>query len=238
MALLDEVILIYPNGQTPTQIDPHRQLMRVWHYDMPNGYWGAWDTQFYFTADFHWGDQPAVRLPRVRADDDPALHRPWNKKPIVDSLATVRAALNAMSTHTVGPWPPEIVVQVLNAAPAIAELCTEVARLTTQLESANKHRELAQEDDRHSLSNWLRLLKAVDPKAENTEDALRVLAERTTAMVTADREVARLTARVAELEALAPSHPVYLPLPAQDRAEELIRSILIKRKSMMSGLGA
>ena len=50
--------------------------------------------------------------------------------------------------------------------------------------------------------------------------------------------VARQTARVAELEALAPSHPVYLPLPAQDRAEELIRSILIKRKSMMSGLGA
>jgi len=50
--------------------------------------------------------------------------------------------------------------------------------------------------------------------------------------------VARLTARVAELEALAPSHPVYLPLPAQDRAEELIRSILIKRKSMMSGIGA
>ena len=81
MALLDEVILIYPSMQAPAQIDPHRQLMRFWNYDMPNGYWGAWDTQFYFTADFHWGNQLAVRLPRVRADDDPALHRPWNKKP-------------------------------------------------------------------------------------------------------------------------------------------------------------
>jgi hypothetical protein len=48
------------------------------------------------------------------------------------------------------------------------------------------------------------------------------------------RDVRKLTARVAELEALAPSHPVYMPLPAQDRAEELIRSILSERKAMMS----
>ena len=46
-----------------------------------------------------------------------------------DPLATVQAALDAMSAHTAGPWPTEIVVQVLNAAPAIAELCAEVERL-------------------------------------------------------------------------------------------------------------
>ncbi len=49
--------------------------------------------------------------------------------PAADPLATVRAALDAMSTHATGPWPAEIVVQVLNAAPAIAELCAEAERL-------------------------------------------------------------------------------------------------------------
>ncbi len=53
--------------------------------------------------------------------------------PAADPLATVRAALDAMSTHATGPWPAEIVVQVLNAAPAIAELCAEVERLRAEV---------------------------------------------------------------------------------------------------------
>ena len=56
--------------------------------------------------------------------------------PAPDPRATVRAALDAMSAHTAGPWPAEIVVQVLNAAPAIAELCAEVERLRAERDSA------------------------------------------------------------------------------------------------------
>ena len=59
--------------------------------------------------------------------------------PAVDPLATVRAALDAMSTHATGPWPAEIVVQVLNAAPAIAELCAEVERLQCDKAALVKH---------------------------------------------------------------------------------------------------
>ena len=62
--------------------------------------------------------------------------------PAVDPLATVRAALDAMSAHTAGPWPAEIVVQVLNAAPAIAELCAEVERLRRHYDAAGPEHNL------------------------------------------------------------------------------------------------
>ncbi|MBP9863803.1 MAG: hypothetical protein KBD62_38015 [Kofleriaceae bacterium] len=65
----------------------------------------------------------------------PAVDRPA-PTPAADPLATVLAALDAMSTHATGPWPAEIVVQVLNAAPAIAELCAEVERLRAERDSA------------------------------------------------------------------------------------------------------
>jgi hypothetical protein len=64
--------------------------------------------------------------------------------PTGDHLATVRAALDAMSAHTAGPWPTEIVVQVLNAAPTCVvmvreqnvAMAAEIARLTAELAAA------------------------------------------------------------------------------------------------------
>jgi len=120
-------------------------------------------------------------------------------------------------------------------------LAAQLAEVRAKLDAAPKVCAI------HSYEHgaWLRLMTAIDPNATITDDALRSLAERTTAQVTADREVARLTARVAELEArpvvteaglsaaldahgyvfLARkvfAHLGPVTLPAQDRAEELV----------------
>jgi len=81
MALLDEVILIFPSFQVPVQVDPHRQLARFWEYEIPHGRWSHWKPEYYFFADFHYGERPAVRLTRAQADDDPMLHAPWRSQP-------------------------------------------------------------------------------------------------------------------------------------------------------------
>lgn len=73
------------------------------------------------------------------------------------------------------------------AGEAAAQLAVQLAAARRVIDERTAERDHARADDQQTLSTWLRLLKAIDPTAENTDDALRA--------------VARLTARVAELEA-------------------------------------
>lgn len=73
------------------------------------------------------------------------------------------------------------------AREAATQLTAQLATARQVIDERTAERDQARADDQQTLSTWLRLLKAIDPTAENTDDALRA--------------VARLTARVAELEA-------------------------------------
>ena len=96
------------------------------------------------------------------------------------TIAGLQAQVKSLSEacHALGADCVEAVAQANSLAAAFARAEAERDALAAKLTRA---------DDQQTLSTWLRLLKAIDPTAENTDDALRA--------------VARLTARVAELEA-------------------------------------
>lgn len=112
------------------------------------------------------GDALALRadLASVRADLErlkAELHRSQrDEREIREALATVANGLDCG-----------------HSAEAVV---AAVVRLTAE-------RDQARADDRQSVSTWLRLLKAIDPTAENTDDALQAVAR-----LTAQLEEARI----------------------------------------------
>lgn len=113
----------------------------------------------------------------------------------------------------------ELAAECDEAREAAAQLRVQLATARQVIDERTAERDQARADDQQTASAWLRLLKAIDPAAENTDDALRVVARLTAQLEAArvdlslakatndqlkercDAKVDVLTAHVAKLEA-------------------------------------